>query len=159
MSFLDAMVSRCFRDSEAGRVIIFPLDRRKRAYLVRSESEEQKIRPFLKVFFSAHLSILLLTYLLAYESSMQLVYALGRPAAHLLRTSCIFVAIWALVSLPYLVFWRTYKNAFISLVSAQDEVQVSARSPLGRLTPLGFAATVCIILIILAAIGFFVGSR
>jgi hypothetical protein len=159
MSFLDAMVSRCFRDSEAGRVIVFPLDSRKRAYLVKSESEERKIRPFLKVFFSAHLSILLLTYFLAYDSSMQLVYALGRPAAHLLQTSCIFVGIWALVSLPYLVFWRTYKKAFIGLVSAQDEVQVPATSPSGRLTPVGIAVTVFVTLIIFAAIAFLVGSR
>jgi hypothetical protein len=159
MSFLDAMVTRCFRDSEAGRVIIFPLDSRKRAYLVKSESEERKIRPFLKVFFSAHLTILLLTYLLAYESSMQLVYALGRPAAHLLQTLCIFVGIWALVSIPYLLIWRTYKKAFISFVSAQDEVQVSAGSPSGRLTLLGIAVTVFVILIILGAIWFLVGGK
>jgi len=63
MSFLDSVVSKCFRDSEVGRTVVFPNDSRKRAYLVRSESDERKIRGFLKVFFSAHFSLLLLTYL------------------------------------------------------------------------------------------------
>jgi hypothetical protein len=159
MSFLDGMVARCFRDSEAGRVIIFPLDSRKRAYLVKSESEERKLRASLKVFFSAHFAILLLTYLLAYESSMQLVYALGRPAAHLVQTVCIFVGIWALVSIPYLLFWRTYKKAFLSFVSTEDEVQVSAASPAGALTLFGIAVTVFVILIIFGAIWFLVAGK
>jgi hypothetical protein len=37
MSFLDAMVSRCFRDSEVGRAVIFPHDSRGCAYIVRSD--------------------------------------------------------------------------------------------------------------------------
>jgi hypothetical protein len=159
MSFLDAMASRCFKDSEVGRAIAFPFDSRKRVYLVRSESEEQKIRSLLKVYFSANFSILLLTYLFAYESSMQVVYALGRPAAHPLRTVCIFVGIWAVASLPYVLFWRTCKKAFLAFVSAEDEVQVSHRPPLRRLVVFGIAAGVFAVLMIFAAICLLVGSK
>jgi len=158
MSFLDSVVSKCFRDSEVGRTVVFPNDSRKRAYLVRSESDERKIRGFLKVFFSAHFSLLLLTYFLAYQSSMQLVYALGRPAAHLLRTSCIFVGIWTVVSLPYILFWRTYKKAFLSFVSTQDEVQISASWPMRRLTVMGIAV-IAFGILLLAAIWLLVASK
>lgn len=44
MGLLDAIVSNHFRDDQAGRVVVLPVDRRIRGYLVKSESEELKIR-------------------------------------------------------------------------------------------------------------------
>ena len=129
MGVLNFIVDRFFRDEKAGRVVVFAGDRRNRGYLLKSDAEEQKIRAFLKMFFCGHLSILLLGYFLAYESSMQLVYALGRPAAHLFRSISICLGIYFLVGLPYLLFWRAYKKALLSFVSAQDEVLVSGKHP------------------------------
>jgi hypothetical protein len=129
MGLLDSIVGQCFRDGKAGRVVVFSGDRRNRGYLVKSTDQELKIRAFLKMFFCAHLSIFLLSYFLAYESSMELVYALGRPAAHLFRSISIFLGIYCLVGLPYLLFWSSYKKALLSFVSAQDEVVVSDEHP------------------------------
>jgi hypothetical protein len=129
MGLLDSIVGQCFRDEKAGRVVVFTGDRRNRGYLVKSTDQELKIKAFLKMFFCGHLSIFLLGYFLAYESSMELVYALGRPAAHLFRTSSIFLGNYFLVGLPYLLFWRFYKKALLSFVSAQDEVLLSDKYP------------------------------
>ena len=60
MSLLDSIVGRSFRDEKAGRVVVFTGDRRNRGYVVKSESEELKIRSFLKMFYFAHFSILTL---------------------------------------------------------------------------------------------------
>jgi hypothetical protein len=57
MGLLDAVVGRSFRDDKAGRLVAFPVDRRIRAYVVRSESEELKIRAFLKMYHCAELSL------------------------------------------------------------------------------------------------------
>jgi hypothetical protein len=129
MGLLDSIVGQCFRDEKAGRVVVFTGDRRNRGYLVKSTAQELKIRAFLKMFFCGHLSIFLLGYFLAYESSMELVYALGRPAAHLFRSIFIFLGIYFVVGLPYLLFWRSYKKALLSFVSAQDEVLLSDKHP------------------------------
>jgi hypothetical protein len=58
MGLIDALVSRSFRDTPAGRVVVFSGDPRKRGYLVRSPADEQRIRSFLKMFYFAELSIL-----------------------------------------------------------------------------------------------------
>jgi hypothetical protein len=129
MGLLDSVVGQCFKDEKAGRVVVFMGDRRNRGYLVTSTDQELRIRAFLKMFFCAHLAIFLLGYLLAYESSMELAYALGRPAAHLFRTIAISLGIYFLVGLPYLLFWRSYKKALLSFVSAQDEVLLSGKHP------------------------------
>jgi hypothetical protein len=128
MALLDAMVSAYFRSEKAGRVVVFPGDRRHRGYVVKSQAEEQKIRSFLKMFLCAHASILVLGYLLAYGWSHEIVYALGRPALHIYRTIGIFAGIYSVVAgLPYFILWRSYKKAFVNFVSAEDEVLVSGR--------------------------------
>src|SRR5271169_3421008 len=125
MGLLDSIVGRLFRTEKAGRVVILPGSR---AYLVKSEAEEQKIRSFLKMFMAAQLSILILGYFLASEWSRELTYALGRPAAHLWRTGGIFLAIYSfVVGLPYILLWRSYKKAILSFISVQDEVPVTGR--------------------------------
>ena len=130
MSLLDSIVGPSFRNEPVGRVVVFGGDRRNRGYLVKSPAEELKISSFLKMFFCAQISILLLGYLLASEWSRELVYSLGRPAAHLIRSMCICMVIYLLVAgLPYLLLWRSYKKALLSFVSAEDEVLVSATRP------------------------------
>jgi hypothetical protein len=131
MGLLDSIVGKSFRDEKAGRVVVFTGDRRHRGYIVKSDSEELKIRSFLKMFYAAHFSILLLGMLVANAWSTFIVHLqeLGRPAAHLLRTEGIYLGIYSLVvGLPYFLLWRSYKKAFLSFVSVQDEVLVSHRS-------------------------------
>src|SRR5258708_9147670 len=129
MALLDSIVGARFRDEKAGRVVVFYGDRRARGYVVRSESEELKIRSFLKMFYFAHFSILLLGYSLASEWSRGIYRAaLRRPEAHLFGATCISLGVYFLVAgLPYFLLWRSYKKAFVSFVSPEDEVLVSER--------------------------------
>jgi hypothetical protein len=128
MALLDSIVSANFRSENAGRVVVFPGDRRHRGYIVRSESEELKIRSFLKMFYFAHFSILFLGYFLSFEWSRQIYRALGRPEAHMFRAMCISFAIFLLVEgLPYFLLWSSYKKAFVSFVSPENEVLVTGR--------------------------------
>src|SRR4029077_4455575 len=132
MAFLDLIAGANFRNEAAGRVVVFSMGRRNRGYVIGSAPEEQKIRAFLKMFYCAHFSILLLGYFLASEWSRELSYALGRPAAHLFRTAGISLGIYSLVvGIPYFLLWRSYKKAFLSFISPQDEVLVGkpARDP------------------------------
>ena len=146
MALLDSLVSRCFRDDKADRIVVFPGDRRKRGYLVKSMAEESKIRSFLKMFFSAHLAILILGYLLAYDWARWLVYDLGRPADHFYRALCIFVGIYGLVlGLPYWLLWRTYKKARLSFVSVEDEVLVLTKPPPRSIGLIALAAGIALV--------------
>ena len=127
MGFLDSVVDRAFRDEKAGRVVVFSGGPGKRGYLVRSEADELRIRSFLKMFYFAHLSILVLGILVANSWSMFLVHlqAFGRPAAHLLTHVAVFAVVYALVVLlPYFFLWRSYRKAILNFVSVQDEVPV-----------------------------------
>ena len=153
MSLLDSVVGQCFRDEKAGRVVVFTGDRRNRGYLVKSPRDELKIRSFLKMFFSAHVAILLLGYFLASEWSRELTYALGRPVAHLFRTSGIFLGIYSIVvGLPYLLLWNAYKKARVSFVSAEDEVVVSGKRPTQQMILGGLGVCVFGALILLAVL-------
>lgn len=134
MGFLDSVVDRVFRNEEASRVVVFSGGPRKRGYLVRSEADELRIQSFLKMFYFAHISILVLGILVANSWSMFLVHpqVFGRPAAHFLLHVSFFLGAYALVVLlPYLFLWRSYRKAILNFVSVQDEVTVSTR-PAGR---------------------------
>jgi len=147
MALLDSIVGACFRDEEAGRVVVFSGDRRNRGYIVRSESDELKIRSFLKMFYFAHFSILFLGYFLGFEWSRQIYRALGRPEAHMFRAMCISVGVYLLVAGgPFFLLQRSYKKAFVSFVSPEDEVLVSGR-PAGRPRIFGFIAATGLILL------------
>ena len=129
MALLDSIVSANFRSETVGRVVVFPGDRRHRGYVVKSQAEELKIRSFLKMFYYAHASILLLGGLLASGWSTDLRHVLDRQAEHVLRAEGIFLGIYLLVvGVPYFLVWRSYKKAFLSFVSVEDEVLVSGRS-------------------------------
>jgi hypothetical protein len=128
MALLDSIVGARFRDEKAGRVVVFYGGRGTRGYVVRSEPDELKIRSFLKMFYFAHFSILLLGYFLASEWSRGIYRALGRPEAHLFRAMCISLGVYlVVVAVPYFLLWRSYKKALVSFVSLEDEVLVSGR--------------------------------
>ena len=134
MGFLDSIVARSFRNEKAGRVVVFSGDRRNRGYLVKSEAEELKIKSFLKMFYFAHLSILVLGMLMAnaWSGFLTTIQAFGRPAEHLVRIGSTFLVIYSLVvGLPYFLLWKSYKKSISSFVSAQDEVLVSGKNPAG----------------------------
>ncbi len=141
MGILNAIVGSCFRDDKTGRVVVFPGDRRKRGYLVKSDADELKIRSFLQMFFFAQLSILVLGYLLASEWSREIYHALGNPAAHLFRAVMISVGVFLIVTgLPYLLLWRSFKKTRLSFVSPEDEITVTVGRPRrGRVLVAGLA--------------------
>ncbi len=131
MSLLDSIVSSAFRDEKVGRVVVFSGDRRNRGYIVRSAAEELKIKSFLKMFYFAHLYILVLGMMLANSWLTFFVHleGMGRPIVHMTRDMGIALGVYcAVVGLPYLFLWRSYKKALPSFVSAQDEVVVSGQT-------------------------------
>src|SRR5580704_9352382 len=148
MGLLDSIVGRSFRDETAGRVVVFTGDRRHRGYVVKSESDELKIKSFLKMFYFAHFSILLLGMSLAnaWSTFFANLDGFGSPAAHILRTSGIYLGIYSVVvGLPYFSLWRLYKKALLGFVSVQDEVLVSGKSP-GRQPWLALAGLTVLLL-------------
>jgi hypothetical protein len=129
MGLLDYFVDRYFQDEKAGKVVAFPVDGRIRGYVVRSESEERKIRAFLKMYHSAELLLQLVSLLLTIGWITNLV-GTDTSTAHFLRGGAIFLVIYSLVvALPYVFLHRAYKKAFLNFVSADDEVQLSAQQP------------------------------
>jgi hypothetical protein len=99
------------------------------------------------MFYFAHFSILFLGYFLSFEWSRQIYRALGRPEAHMFRAMCISLGVYLLVAgVPYFLLWRSYKKAFVSFVSLEDEVLVSGRRA-GRQRIFVFIAAVGLILL------------
>ncbi len=130
MALLDFLVDANFRTEKAGRVVVFSGDRRGRGYVVRSQADELKIRSFLKMFYYAHFSIQFLGFLLASAWAHDIYTGLGRPAEHLYRAMGIAFGVYFLVAgVPYLLLWRSYKKAFVSFISPQDEVLLSGKRP------------------------------
>jgi hypothetical protein len=126
MSFLDSVVGQCFGDQKAGRVVVFAGDRRHRGYVVRSESEELKIRSFLKMYFFAQFAIQLLGSCVAYAWTMFFRDALGRTSENYLTTGGLFLGFDVLlVGLPFFLLWRSYRKSLLNFVSAEDEVVVT----------------------------------
>jgi hypothetical protein len=151
MGLVNYLVGAQFRDEKASRVIVFPGDRPGRGYIVKSEVDESRIRSFLKMFYFAHLSILMLGNFLAMEWSTGLNHELGRPALHFYRAMGIAVGIYCIVvGVPYWLLWRSYKKAFVGFTSAQDEILVSGKPP-GQQTRIFIAAAVIAMAALLAA--------
>jgi hypothetical protein len=151
MAVLDSIVDANFSSEQAGRVVIFPGSGRHRGYLVKSATEELKIRSFLKMFYFAQFSILLIGCVLASALSRELSNALGRPSIFLFRTMGIALGMYFLVvGVPSWLLWRSYKKAFLSFVSAEDEVLVPGKSVSRRPVIIGAGL---IALAILTALG------
>jgi hypothetical protein len=129
MGLLDAIVGKFFRDEKAGKIVTFPVGGRYRAYVVRSESEELKIRAFLKMFYCAELSLQLVSLLLTIGWMTELGDASINSVAHFAKSGAVFLGIYSLtVAGPYWLLLRTYKKALLSFVSAEDEVVVSGKN-------------------------------
>jgi hypothetical protein len=156
MGLIEAMVSRSFRDTPAGRVVVFSGDSRKRGYLVRPPAEEQKIRSFLKMFYFAHLYILVFGVMLSQICASWFINgSLDRPAHRLLASVSIFVVTYCLVvGLPYALLWRAYKRALTSFTAATDEVSLTGTIAPGRqwilLAVAGFALLILAAILVLA---------
>jgi len=69
MGFLDFVVSRSFRDEPQGRVVVFSGLVRGQGYLVRSASDEHRIRAFIKMYVFAVLALQMLSALPAHQPS------------------------------------------------------------------------------------------
>ena len=130
MGLVDALVDRSFRETKDGLVVVFSGDPRKRGYLVRSLTEESKTRAFLKMFYFAHLYLLLFGLLLAQAwASWMSGLLFERPAHHLLGTALTSVAIYCVVvALPYYFLWRAYRRALESFGAPADEVPLTGLS-------------------------------
>ena len=149
MGLINYIVGNQFRNEKAGRVIVFPGDRRGRGYLVKSEAEESKIRAFLKMFYFAHLSILMLGNFLAMEWSTGLNHELGIRTLHFYKAMGIAVGIYCIVvGVPYLLLWRSYKKEFPVFTSGLDEVVIWGNSP-GQKTLIYIGAGVAALAILL----------
>ena len=156
MGLIDTMVDRSFRETQAGRVVVFSGDPRKRGHLVRSLAEEQKIRSFLKMFYFAHLYILGFGTMLSQGWASWIIHgSFDRPAHRLLGSVSIFLAIYSLmVGLPYTLLWRAYKRALTSFTASADEVSLTGTDAAGRpwilLAVAGFALLILAVILMLA---------
>jgi hypothetical protein len=153
MSLLDSMVGTAFRDEKVGRVVVFSGDRRNRGYIVRSPADELKIKSFLKMFYFAYFSIVLLGIPLANACAtfFMNIHAFGEPAEHLFRSMSIAIGFYGLlVGAPYFLLWKSYKKALSSFASAQDEVLLSGNN-VGRKSWNVVAGLVALGALILAA--------
>ena len=125
MGLLDSIVSQAFRNAPTGRMVVFSGGGRNRGYIVRSASDELKIKSFLKMFYIAYFAILWLGMMVANGCSTFIIHldVMGRPAAHMLRSMCIALGVYCVVvGLPFIYLWRTYRKAILGFVSTQDEV-------------------------------------
>jgi hypothetical protein len=156
MGLIDAVVNRSFRDTQSGRVVVFSGDPRKRGYLVKSLAEEQKIKSFLKMFYFAHLYILVFGMMFSQGCASWFTYGtFAKPAHHLLGSVSFFVGIYLLmVGLPYTFLWRAYKRALTSFTAPADEVLLTGIEASGRrwILPavVGFALLIVAAILVLA---------
>lgn len=126
MAPLDLIVDGHFRSEKIGRVVVFSRRFDPRWYFVRSAEEEVKLRSVLKTFYIAQFLILFLGYLVAYGLSMEIAYRVGRPAAHLVRSGGILLALSLLVvGIPSWLLRRSYKKTFLNFVSGQEATGIS----------------------------------
>ena len=133
MGFIDFIVNRSFRDEKVGRVVVFNGVGRGRGYLVRSASEELRIRAFLKMYLFAELAIQMLGTLLVAAWLSSLFSASGRPTLEreLARGGWFLAAYALIVGLPFFFLWRAYRQAVPIFVSPADAVALS-RLPMDR---------------------------
>ncbi len=133
VGLIDAMVNRSFRDTQSGRVVVFSGDPRKRGYLV-SPVEERKIKSFLKMFYFAHLYVLVFGIVVSQSCASWFAYAsFDRPAQHLLGSVSSCVGIYLLVvGVPYALLWRAYKRGLVSFTAPADEVSLTQIEASGR---------------------------
>jgi hypothetical protein len=133
MGFIDFIVNRSFRDEPQGRVVVFSGLVRGQGYLVRSASDEHRIRAFIKVYVFAVLALQMLGALLVSAWASLFLGAGGTPTLEreLTRAGFFFVAYAVVVGVPFFFLLRVYRQAVPSFVSLGDAVTLS-RPLLGR---------------------------
>jgi hypothetical protein len=105
------------------------------------------------MFYCAHLSVLLLGYFLASEWLRDFNHALGITFSFRLRTVGIALGIYILVvGVPYLLLWTSYKKAFASFVSTENEVVVAGKSSSPRPWVVSIALIALSVLILLGIV-------
>jgi hypothetical protein len=160
MGFIDFIVNRSFRDEQEGRVVVFNGVGRGQGYLVRSASEEQRIRAFLRMYVFAELAIQVLGTLLVAAWLSGLLGATGRPTLEreLTRGGFFLAAYLVVVGLPFLFLWRAYRQAVPSFVSPGDAVAVSGR-PMDRTQRIVLAAVTLLVIAVSLTIFALVRAR
>jgi hypothetical protein len=140
MGFIDFTVNRFFRDESQGRVFLFDGGVRGQGYLVRSASDEHRIRAFLRMYVSAWFAIQILGSLLVTAWLSSFLGAIGTPTLEReLTRAGFFLALYAVVvGLPFLFLFRAYRQAVADFVSPADVVTLSRR-PLDRARYVGLA--------------------
>jgi hypothetical protein len=129
MGLLDVVANRSFRDDQAGRLVVLGGALRNRGFLVKSKTEELKIRSFVKMFGFAEISIQLLGTLLATAWMSTFSYTSGRRSEQVLRAFCIYLGTYVLVAgLPLWLLWMSYRREFFRCVSTEDEVLVMGKA-------------------------------
>jgi small neutral amino acid transporter SnatA (MarC family) len=160
MGFIDFIVDRSFRDEQQGRVVVFNGVGRGQGYLVRSASEEQRIRAFLKMYVFAEVAIQMLGTLLVAAWLSSLLGTTGRPTLEReLTRGGFFLAAYAfVVGLPFFFLWRAYRQAVPSFVSPGDAVAVSGR-PMDRAQRIALAIIAVLVVAVALVIAALVRAR
>jgi hypothetical protein len=158
---MDHAVERHFRKDRSGRLVFIPYGPKGKCYFVDSKSDEEKIRPLVKMFWSAITLITLLTYPSFFVPGLILEdYAGLIPRTHRLTIALgIPFFFWlVLIALAWML-WSLYKGAIPSLTSSLSEAgpdvmgQLSGISQRPRRLPLLFV-TALLLLIVLALFAF-----
>jgi hypothetical protein len=158
---MDYAVDTHFRKDRSGRLVFIPFTLKGKCYFVDSESDEEKIRPFVKMFRSAVQFISFLMYPSLFVPGLILDnYAGMSPREHRLAIAFGIPMFFALV-LGALVWmlWSSYKGAIPSLTASLSEVGPDAKGQLrqvsqpSRRLPLLFAVA-SVLLMVLALFAF-----
>ena len=108
-------------------MVVFNGVGRGQGYLVRSASDEPRIRAFLKMYLFAEFAIQMLGTLLVAAWLSSLLGATGRPTldGELTRGGFFLAAYTLIVGLPFFFLWRAYRQAVFSFVSPGDAVAIA----------------------------------
>jgi len=121
---MDYVVDTHFREDRSGRLVFVPFTPKGKCYFVDSKSDEQKIRPFVKMFRSAVQLISFLMYPSLFVPGLILDdYAGLSPREH--RLAIAFgIPLFFLLVLGALVWklWSLYKGAIPAVTASLSEV-------------------------------------
>src|ERR1700675_391108 len=158
---MDYAVERHFRKDRSGRLVFIPFSPKEKCYFVDSKSDEDKIRPLVKMSWSAITLITFLTYPSFFVPGLILEdYAGLTPRAHRLTIALgIPFFFWLVLIALAWKLWSLYKGAIPSLTSSLSEAgpdvisQLRGISQRPRRLPL-LLFTAFLLLIVLALFAF-----
>jgi hypothetical protein len=157
---MDYAVDTHFRKDPSGRLVFIPFTPKRQCYFVDSKSDEEKIRPFVRMFRSAVQMISFLTYPSLFVPGLILDdYAGLSPRRHRLGIAFGIPLFFALVlgALTWML-WSSYKGAIPALTASLSEVGPDVKGQLcevsrSRRLPVLFAAA-SVLLVVLALFAF-----